>query len=366
MIAPAAFEDLTFPQQSLLDWTGFETQQWTRATADYFAKGTNGVTYGTATSITSSAVCPAMAMASNGKMYGGPESSANIVVLDTNTDIVSRIGTSMNNGYSAFYNDYTKKAYLCGGSIFVIDTTNDTYSGSIPLAAGTVSMFAGLGLNGRFAYGTGWFSSRSWQRIDMINGTSSTTGTASGGDNLNGCVGQNGKIYAGCGGGSTGIHVYDPATNTASEIGPALTYSDSYRDIIPYLDGNLYTFPAFNGTQPILRITPKASGVTDTVTQLASIDGGSYKTFRLCIGADGIIYGVGASSTLITYDPRDASFGTEVLPLSSWKWIKMGIKGDLYMQATTGAIYKKPINNNGRVLRPIQEMNGIMSRLQTS
>jgi hypothetical protein len=365
MFAPVAVENITFPQQSLLDWSAFENNQWNRAGTAYFTS-TNDVSYASATLVGTTNVCASATMASNGKIYAGPESSANIVVLDTNNDTISTIGTSIVNSYSAFYNDYTKKAYLCAGAIYVIDTTNDTYSGSIALAAGTLSMFSGLGLDGRYAYGTGWFTNRSWQVLDMINGVMTTTGVSSAGDNLNGSMGQTGKIYAGCGGSSTGIKVYDPANNTTEAIGPALSYSDSYRDVVPHPDGNLYSFPAFNGSQPILRITPRASGLTDTVTALDSINGTTYLTFRLCVGADGVIYGVGASNNLVSYDPRNAAFAVETLPLSSWKWIKMGIGGDLYMQATTGAIYKKAINNPGRVLRPIQEMNGIMSRLQTA
>ena len=43
----------------------------------------------------------------------------------------------------------------------------------------------------------------------------------------------------------------------------------------------------------------------------------------------------------------------------------MGINGDLYLIPWTASrVVKIPINNNGRVLRPIQEMNGILGRHQ--
>ena len=36
MIAPAAFEDLTFPEQKLIPWSSYESDQWMRAYTNYF------------------------------------------------------------------------------------------------------------------------------------------------------------------------------------------------------------------------------------------------------------------------------------------------------------------------------------------
>ena len=41
MIAPAAFEDLTFPEQALTYWTKYEFNQWSRAGLNYFNSGSN-------------------------------------------------------------------------------------------------------------------------------------------------------------------------------------------------------------------------------------------------------------------------------------------------------------------------------------
>jgi len=41
----------------------------------------------------------------------------------------------------------------------------------------------------------------------------------------------------------------------------------------------------------------------------------------------------------------------------------MGPNGDLHMFATDGTYYKKVLLNRGGTLRPLQEFNGIVSRL---
>jgi hypothetical protein len=44
----------------------------------------------------------------------------------------------------------------------------------------------------------------------------------------------------------------------------------------------------------------------------------------------------------------------------------MGAKGDLYMFNTAGEIWKKTLLNGGGLQKPLQEYNGIVSRLQNT
>jgi len=221
MIAPAAFEDITFPQQSLQYWSEYESNQWCRAGLSYFTSG-----------------------------------SGNGAVTDTRTTITAGGNLA---SYSAFYSPITKMAYLPGFSAMrVINTTNDTSSGSVTYSAGgNYSFWWGVGFDGRYAYGSRWIGGSQFMRMDLFNGTITNTAVTSYvGDPQNGTMGVNGKIYFGGGGGTTsGIHCYNPFTDTMEYVAvPGQSdVSDFYRDVVQHPNGFLYCFPAY-GSDTIVRI----------------------------------------------------------------------------------------------------------------
>jgi hypothetical protein len=367
MFAPAAFEDLTFPQQSLQYWSEYESNQWCRAASSYFTSSL-GVNLGYANATAMTSIGRAInhgILAENGKIYAGADAgSSTVTVIDTYTDTRSTITAGGNLvTYSAFYSPITKMAYLPGqGAMRVIDTTNDTSSGSVTYSSGTnYSMWFGVGYNGRYAYGSEWIFGTRFMIMDLFNGTITNSSIASyTGDPNTGTMGVNGKIYFGVGGGSTsGIHCYNPVTDAMEYVtvpGQG-NVSDYYRDVVQHPNGYLYCLPAY-GSDTIVRIDPNTNtsiialtGVTDT------------RPNNYALGADGLIYGIGNTNQLMQYNPYSNTVAYETIATKDWQTIIMGPNGDLHMFATDGTYYKKVLVNSGRVLRPLQEFNGIISRL---
>jgi hypothetical protein len=365
MIAPVAFEDITFPQQSLQYWSEYESNQWCRAFNSYFTPS-NGVTYAAPSAMTSiDRTINHGILAENGKIYAaGDAGSTTVTIIDTYTDTRTTITAGVNlTTYSAFYSPITKMAYLSGaGNMVVINTTNDTISGSVSNSAGgTYSFWWGTSYNGRYAYGSRWIGGTEVMIMDLFNGTMTNSAVTSYvGDPQNGTMGVNGKIYFGAGGDATsGIHCYNPFNDSMEYVtvpGQG-NISDFYRDVVQHPNGHLYCFPAY-GSSTIVKIDPRtntaiiaATGVTDT------------KANNYAVGADGLIYTVGNSADLLVFNPIDNSVSYETLPSGDWQTIILGPNGDLHMFATSGVYYKKVLQNNGRVLRPLQEFNGIISRL---
>jgi hypothetical protein len=367
MIAPAAFEDITFPQQSLQYWSEYESNQWCRAGLSYFTSGSgNGAVYGTNTAMT--AIGRAInhgILAENGKIYAAADAGSNIVtVIDTYTDTRTTITAGGNlASYSAFYSPITKMAYLPGFSAMrVINTTNDTSSGSVTYSAGgNYSFWWGVGFDGRYAYGSRWIGGSQFMRMDLFNGTITNTAVTSYvGDPQNGTMGVNGKIYFGGGGGTTsGIHCYNPFTDTMEYVAvPGQSdVSDFYRDVVQHPNGFLYCFPAY-GSDTIVRIDPRTNTATIALSGVTDTRANNY-----AIGADGLIYTVGNTDQMVIYNPFTNTVSYETLPSGDWQTIIMSPSGDLHMFSTAGSYRVKRLLNNGRVIRPLQELNGIISRL---
>jgi len=373
MIAPAAFEDLTFPEQALTYWTKYEFNQWSRAGLNYFNSGSNSgntAVYTTASILhTGVGSLSGGALANNGKMYLGGYGTTTAYTLDTLTDATASLGAISNNCQSGFYSAITNKAYLVNdGNVKVINcATNDVQN--IALTFGGQSIGFGVSLDGNFAYVNNFFASKAINRVSLINtGSVAAFSGSYTGDSLKGTMGWDNKMYMGGGGGSTGIKAYNPATNTVANLAvPGVgSTSDSYRDIVQHYDGYLYAFPAYNAGQPIIRIDPTTSTITNVVASITDP-----RVVSLCVGADGRIYGIGnggaAGYGVSIYNPRTNQYTLESISANkNWQFIKMGAKGDLYMFAGDGQIWKKTLINGGGLQKPLQEYNGIVSRLQNT
>jgi hypothetical protein len=368
MIAPAAFEDITFPEQTLKYWSEYECNQWLRA-GEQFTTGSsfNGVGYTTATAIhTGLGSVGSVALADNGKIYIQTYSAGGRITwlnsYDDTTGSVSANGS--NNGQGCYYNPITKNVYMGGeGNTKVIDTTTDAITATITHPITGQTQWGGISFDGQYAYGNGFFANKRIIKLDMFNNTAITTSvTTYTGDPLRGTLSVNGKFYFGAGGGSTaGTIVYDPVADSIAYTNVG-SVSDQIRDYVQYYDGFLYSYPGYGNTA-IKRINPKNNEFTNVKTGLFD---GRYNS--LCVGADGCIYGVGntnGTNRCLQYDPRTNYSFEETIATTNYNAIVTGAQGDIYLFGTNGVCYKKTILNNGRVLKPLAEFNGIMGRLQT-
>lgn len=370
MIAPAAFEDLTFPQQTLNPWSSFESNQWMRANGNYFTSGSgNNVTYGSPVEIGSAlaggvAKYNGGAMAANGVIYAPGHLNTDWLLVNTYTDAVSTtgsIGAASTNG--AFYSPINRAVYCATSDPRMYKLPIDNHSGSFVSLPSLGSQFFPfvLSYDGNYAYNTGTFNTKTMVKYDILAESGSNMGIATTNDRANGCLGPNGKIYWSPAGpsGTRNYIEFDPSTNTYTSFGTPS--GDTKTGMILAPDGFMYSLPLQNN--PITRINPKTLQLTDVVTPNSSTRSNSQ-----CIGADGRIYMVGDGNQLTIWDWRDNSLEYVTLPSSSgYHGICMGVYGDLYITPWSASkVVKIPINNNGRVLRPIQEMNGIFGRHQTA
>lgn len=369
MIAPIAFEDLTFPEQKLLDWGNNETLQWMRVGAQYFTT-TNGCSYGTPTTIgpdmtNATTKYAGGALALNGKIYALGHAFDNMLIIDTTNDTMTSSSYSPLDPSSnaSCYSPFTNCTYSdSDNGIVKYNVSNDTYSAtSFPFSGQGIVL--GPAQNGRRIYFHGFFNSRKMYYYDILTDSITDTGTTWTGDRLTGCLSWNNKFYLGGGGSSTNFLVYDVNANSATTItGGAAIAADQYRNFIQYTDGFLYTFGGF-GANRIKRVNPVTNEVVDVFTLAAT----NYNFNDFAIGADGKIYCVGASSTLGIYDPRTNSFTTGTMPGASYESILMGAEGDLYaIPWNANYVAKIPLQNKGRVIKAVQEYNGIIGRLLPS
>jgi hypothetical protein len=368
MFAPVAAEDTTFPEQTLKYWSQYECNQWLR-TGGQFTTGSsnNGVGYGAATQIhTGLGSVGSVALADNGKIYIQTYTAGGrITWLNTYNDTTGSVSAAgSNNGQGAWYNPITKNVYMGGdGTTLVISTATDTITSTITNPFTGQTQWGGISFDGQYAYGNGFFANHKFIKLDMYNNSAvSTSVTTYTGDTLRGTLAVNGKYYFGAGGSSTlGTLVYDPVTDTTAYTNSG-DASDQIRDIVQYYDGYCYAFPAYGNTA-IKRLNPSTNSWVNVKTGL-----GDYRYVSLCIGADGCIYGVGntnGTNRCLQFNPRTNYTNEETITTTNYNAICMGAQGDLYLFGSNGIIYKKPILNNGRVLKPLAEFNGIMGRLQT-
>lgn len=367
MIAPVVFEDLDFPEQRTLQWSNNDSLSWMRAGAQYFTT-TNGVSYGTpvniGTDFGSSAIKWAGgALALNGNIYALGHLQDNYLVVNTLTDATSTTGsispTDPSSNASA-YSPFTNCVYSdADDGIYKFNVATSTFSFVSKGFTGQ-AILLGPAQNGTRIYFHGFFNQRRMYYYDILTDTVVNTGTTWSGDRLTGCLSWNNKFYlGGGGGGSTNFLVYDVNANSATTItGGAAIGEDQYRNFIQYFDGFVYTFGGL-GANRIKRINPVTNEVVDVFTMAST----AYNFNDFAIGADGRIYCVGQSNTLGIYDPRTNSFTTATMPGNSYESIVMGAQGDLFaIPWSTNYVAKIPIQNNGRVIRVLQEYNGMICR----
>lgn len=364
MIAPAAFEDITFPQQGLVQWSQFESNQWFRGIDSYFTPN-NGVIYGSPTEIGSTYSGTAKwnggAMTPSGKLYAPGHLATDWLVVDTNNDNIYRTGSvGAGNTNGAFYSPLTNAVYAASSNpqMNKIVVSNDSGSSvSLPAFGSQYFPFL-LSHDGTYAWNVGTYVTKKAVKYDILNETATDTGVATSGDRANAVMAGNGKMYWGNGGTTTFIE-WNPTTNTSTTFGSI--NSDGYQTLIATPDGYIYALPTFSSTT-IKRINPNTREVVDVVTGLS----GAIRTTSATFGADGLIYAVGEWGNIFVFNWRTYATTTIALPSNSYHGICMGIGGDLYITPWSSTkVVKVPILNNGRVLRPIQEINGIIGRHQT-
>jgi hypothetical protein len=368
MFVPAAAEDLTFPEQKLQYWSAYEANQWLRA-GQQFTTGSsfNGVGYTAATQIhTGFGNVGSVTLADNGKLYIQTYTAGGRVAwLDTYNDTTGSVSTNgSNNGQGTFYSPITKNVYMMGdGNTKVVSTLSDTITATITHPFTGQTQAGGISFDGRYAYGNGFFANKKIVKLDLFNNTAVSTSVSTyTGDPLRGTLAVNNKFYFGAGGGSTaGTIVYDPVADSIAYTNVG-SVSDQIRDYVQYYDGFVYSYPGYGNTA-IKRINLANNTFTNVKTGL--FDG---RYCSLTIGADGCIYGVGntnGTNRCLQYNPRTNYSYEETIASTNYNAIIMGAQGDLYLFGANGICYKKSVLNNGRVLKPLAEFNGITSRLQT-
>lgn len=368
MIAPAAFEDLTFPEQKLQYWSGFEANQWLRATQNYFTSGSgNNVTYGTPIEIGSAlsggvAKYGGACIADNGKIYASGHLNVDILIVDTSNDNITTTGNlgSSPSTNGIFYSPITRCVYTARTSTNAmyklnIDT-NTLTTGTLPSTTSQYFPFV-LSYNGLVAYSPGGYTNKNFTKYDLLTDSGSLTGATYSLDRSNACLGKDGCIYAGAANGTSYVK-YNPDDNSITNIGSFS--ADTHPGMIIGPDGNMYGMP--NTGTNIIRINVPYNTATNMATP-----SGAPKGHTQCIGADGNIYSVGDGNQCTVYDWRTDTTSNITLPdTGGYHGICMGVYGDLYcIPWSAGKVAKIPILNNGRVLKPILEWNGVMGRFQT-
>ena len=367
MIAPAAFEDLTFPEQKLKIWSAFESNQWLRATQNYFTSGSgNGVTYGSPVTIGSSyglARWNGATMADNGKIYAPAHLDDGFLIIDTTNDNVSQTGSLGGGSPSCngcFYSPITRCVYTATDDQRMykmnIDTNAISYV-SLPSYGSQWFPFV-LSWDGMYAYSGGTNNTKNVVRYNLADDTYTVmSGATYSLDRSGCCLGVDNSLYMGAANGTSYIK-YDIAGNSIATVGSFA--GDTHPGMITGPDGNMYGFP--NNANALIRINVPYNTTTNVTTPASTCRGQSQ-----CIGADGNIYSVGDSSTCTVYNLRTNTLSTITLPGGGYHGIVMAPSGDLYCVPWSSGVTvaKIPINNNGRVLRPLQEQNGIFGRHQT-
>lgn len=370
MIAPAAFEDLTFPQQTLIPWSSYESDQWLRAYTNYFNQiCIPSASYGAPVEIGATlaggvAKYNGGAMADNGIIYAPGHLNTDWLLVNTYTDNISTtgsIGTASTNG--AFYSPRNRAVYCATSNPRMYKLSIDNNSGSFVALPALGSQYFNfiLSYDGVNAYATGTFNTDTMVRYDTSIESGSNMSIATANDRGNGCLGPNGKIYWSPLGpaGTRNFIEFNPETSTYTSFGtPA---GDTVNGMCLAPDGFMYALA--NRATPFVRINPKTLQLTNMLTPNSTT-----RSSTSCIGADGRIYMVGDGNQMSIYDWRTNTIEYVTLPSTGgYHGISLGVYGDLYIIPWTAPkVVKVPLNNNrGRILRPILEMNGIFGRHQT-
>lgn len=360
MIAPVSFENLTFPDQGLRVWSGFEVEQWKRAGEQFnttlcqyqTASVRLSTDYGTGIAKWNTSV-----LAPNGKIYSPPHVRADWGILDTNTDTTSVTGSVNKDNDGSTYDKITNNVFAFGNLGTKIGPVTPSsngvpanISGPSNRTAPGVQAFVGNDLYSVSVV----IAPAGVYKYDIAANSSSRPGTSALRADI-GCLGANGKVYFGNGPTTTFLE-YDPATNTSTTFG-SVTADHYVGAVVPHFDGFIYFFPV-NGGTVIKKIDPFTRTVTDTLT--VNTD---FNYYSGCIGADGRIYLAASNRASVgIYDPRTNTTGSRINLASgdnSFQAITMGSNGDLYLTPWTSRFYHKIslIAGSGAVKQIIQEYN---------
>jgi hypothetical protein len=354
MFAPVAFEDLTFPNQKLQPWSGFESQQWMRAGSQF---NSTICQYDTTTTRISANYGSGVAkwntatLAPNGYVYSPGHVRTDWCVIDTFTDTVSVTGSINSSNDGCVYDKISNAVYAfgSGGTKIIPGGVASNITGPPNRQAPGVQSY-----DGNFLYTVSAFAASGIYAYN-VSANSNALSLAAGSRTDLGTLGINGKIYFSAGSAGN-ILEYDPVANTSTTIGSFA--GDKFYAIKQHPNGFIYIMPA-NGGTTIKRLNPLTKELIDVLTPSPT-----YVAFSACIGADGRIYGVASNTNYISwYDPYSNTNGqiTVANGDTSFQGIAMGALGDLYItpwSGTTGYIHKlKLVKGSGYVQKIIQEYN---------
>jgi hypothetical protein len=328
-----------FPDQSLATWTSTESAQWLSYGASVcntttFAYSGSTVRVGAAFTGTS-AKWAGGSLASNGKIYAGPHSRTDWLVIDTNNDTRITTGTVNGSTVGSVYDKITDTVYSFGsGGAKIVCSTNSASNISGPADRTTNPV---QGFNGDYLYGVGEFFSQGI-RIYQISTNTTTTSSAAPGNYFGerGTLGSDGCIYYPNEPAATAnILKYDPVADTCTNIA---TGGGVFATMIQHYDGFIYLLP--NDASTVIKKLNVSTGVISAAHTMAS----TFQSSNACIGLDGRIYivsSLNATSTIRWFDPTANTSGNITLSNGdySYQGITMGANGDLYLIPWNNSLY---------------------------
>lgn len=353
MFAPVAFEDLSFPQQTLKVVGNFEAQQWMRAGQQF---NTTHFEYATASirigdNYSGGAQFNGGALAPNGKIYSPGHTRNEWLVVDTNNDTTYVTGSvSGLSSEGCVVSKITNEVFAYGDQNTKINYLTDEVTAiSGPGQRQTNPI---LSYDGNIIYGGSFFGISGVYAYDIATNTYTQSWNSGNTNGEFGTLGINGKIFLAKG--STGeFQVWDPFTNTGTGFGSGAP--GDYSTIMQHYDGYIYAFPNFSNSY-IQRIDP----YTLEVQEYFNYGSGDIGWGNACIGADGRFYGVGTGN-IFWFDPNTKQTGSIVTESgdSSFQGVTLGVNGDLYF-LPWGApyVHKLPlVRGSGYAQKIIQEFN---------
>ena len=282
-------------------------------------------------------------LGNNGKIYGIPYSSVDILIIDPSAGSAIRttMGTCWTNTFNGGVLGNDGKIYgIPYGStdILIINTSINS--------ATCTTMGADLSGSGKWSGGVlgndGKIYGIPTNATDILiidpstgSATRTTMGASLGGSGKwsEGVLGNDGKIY-GIPTNATDILIIDPSTGSATRttMGASLTGTYKWMGGILGNNGKIYGIP-HNATD-ILIIDPSTGSATRT-TMGASLSG-SNKWIGGVLGNDGKIYGIPHSSTdILIIDPNSgtatrSNMGTSLTGAGKWREGVLGNDGKIY------------------------------------
>ena len=362
-----------WPDQSISTWTSTEGTAWLTEGTSLF-NSSNTVSYGTPTYIATPAVgsCCFWAggtLAPDGNIYVLGHLEDTMLVINTNTDVISTIAFPASIGanpsaHGGAYSAITNSLYFCtqyGIVFYNLTTATWSTAYAYPRSGVAQGFMLGPSWDGTKIYYHGFFSVREIMYFDTTTSTNVATGATYAGDRLGGGLSHNNKFFMGGGGGSTNLMTYDIATNTATGITGGTTIgADEYRNVVQHPNGYMYSMPGYGATA-IKKIDPVTLTMTDDASTTST---GNWNSYR--VGGDGKIYCVGASTILGIYDTVNQSMSTTTIS-GKYEGMSVGANGDIYCipWASGTSIMKIPVVN-GSVITPTNPTpyNGWTGRLQ--